>query len=114
MRFKHILLNQFSGKLAHDVMEVLSSDPSFSSLYPYLSNIASIALTLPISTADCERGFSTMNRIKTDQRNRLKTSTLDKLIRLSTEGASIDKFNYEAAITVWAERSSRRITVVNL
>ena len=52
-----------------------------------------------------------MNRIKTDQRNRLKTSTLDKLIRLSTEGASIDSFDYEAAVTVWAERSSRRITV---
>ena len=59
MRFKHILLNQFSETQAHNVMEVISSDSSFSSLYPYLSKIASIALTLPVSTADCERGFST-------------------------------------------------------
>ena len=64
MRFKHILLNQFSETQAHNVMEVISSDSSFSSLYPYLSKIASIALTLPVSTADCERGFSTMKLTK--------------------------------------------------
>lgn len=111
MRFKHILVSQFSETSAHDVMEAMSSDSSLSSLYPYLSKIASISLTLPVSTADCERGFSTMNRIKTDQRNRLITTTLDRLIRLSTEGPSIDTFDYEAAVSTWAERTSRRITV---
>ena len=108
MRFKHILLNQSCETPAHDVMAVISSDSSFSSLYPYPSKIASIVLTLPVSTADCERGFS---RIKTDQRNRLKTPTLDRLIRLSTEGPSIDSFDYDAVVSTWAERSSRRITV---
>lgn len=33
-------------------------------------------LTFPISTAECERGFSTMNRIQTEQRNRLHMEAL--------------------------------------
>ena len=111
MRFKHILLTQFSEMPENEVMAVISSDSSYSSLYPYIPKIASIALTLPVSTADCERGFSMMNRIKTDQRSRLKTSTLDKLIRLSSEGPSMDNFDYDAAVSLWAERRSRRIAV---
>ena len=86
MGFKHILVGHFSGVPANEVMAALSGDSSFSSLYPTLSKLASITLTLPVSTADCERGFSTMNRIKTNPRNRLMTTTLDMLIRLSSEG----------------------------
>ena len=73
MGFKHILVSEFLEVSPHEVMAAVSSDGSFSSLYPCISRLASIALTLPVSTADCERGFSTMNRIKTSPRNRLKT-----------------------------------------
>ena len=52
-----------------------------------------------------------MNQIKTDQKNRLKTTTLDRLIRLSTEGPSVDSFDYDAAVSTWAERRNRRITL---
>ena len=52
-----------------------------------------------------------MNRIKTDQRNRLKTLTLDKLIRLSTEGPNIGSFDFDAAVSVWGEKSNRRTIV---
>lgn len=111
MGFKHILVNQFLEVPPNEVMAAVSGDSSFSSLYPCLSKLASIALTLPISTADCERGFSTMNRIKTNPRNRLKTTTLDMLIRLSSEGPSMDTFDYDSAVSVWAQKSKRRITV---
>ena len=93
-------------------MATLSEDLSFSSLYPTLSKIASISLTLPISTADCERGFSTVNGIKTDTRNWLKTTTLDMLIRLSSEGSSLKTFDFDATVDVWAQRNKRRITVI--
>ena len=52
-----------------DIMGALSANTTFSSLYPTLSKLASIVLIVHVSTADCERGFSTMNTIKTDQRN---------------------------------------------
>ena len=90
-------------------MSTMSANTTFSSLYPTLSKLASIALIVPVSTADCERGFSTMNRIKTDPRNRLKTTTLDKLIRLSSEGPELDEFNFERAAMLWASKSNRRI-----
>ena len=108
MGFKHILVSEFLEVSPHEVMAAVSSDGSFSSLYPCISRLASIALTLPVSTADCERGFSTMNRIKTNPRNRLKTTNLDLLIRLSSEGPSFDEFVFDAAFTVWAQKSKRR------
>ena len=84
MGFKHILCSKLSIAKNSNVMSTLSTDSTLSSLYPSLSKIASIALSIPVSTASCERGFSTMNRIKTDLRNRLTSETLDKLIRLSS------------------------------
>ena len=92
-------------------MATLSGDPSFSSLYPTQSKQASITLTLPISTANCEKIFSTMNRIKTDPRNLLKTFTLDMLIHLSSEGPGLETFDFDAAVNVWAQKSKRRISV---
>lgn len=109
--FKHLLIAEFKEVSTRDVMSTLSANTTFSSLYPTLSKLASIALVVPVSTADCERGFSTMNRIKTDPRNRLKTDTLDKLIRLSSEGPELDQFNFERAATLWASRSNRRINI---
>ena len=107
--FKHLLVSEFKEVSTRDIMSTMSANTTFSSLYPTLSKLASIALIVPVSTADCERGFSTMNRIKTDPRNRLKTTTLDKLIRLSSEGPELDEFNFERAAMLWASKSNRRI-----
>ena len=63
MAFKHILVSQFSEVPANEVIGAVSADSSFSSLCRCLSKLASIALILPVSTANCERGFSTMNRL---------------------------------------------------
>ena len=76
-----------------------------------LLTVSSFALILPVSTADCERGFSTLKRIKTDARNRLKTDTLDKLIRLSSEGPCMEQFNFDEAATRWSSQSNRRIKI---
>ena len=111
MGFKYILSSEFADVGPNKVMATLSGDPSFSSLYPTLSKLASITLTLPISTANCERGFSTMNRIKTDPKNQLETFTLDMLIRLSSEGPSLKTSDFDAAVNVWAQKIKRRISV---
>lgn len=41
--------------------------------------LADLCLTLPASAAECEHGFSLMKVVKTDWRNRLKSSTLSDL-----------------------------------
>ena len=55
-------------------LEYLSKE-SLSQLFPVMSKLIVHALVLPMSTTDCERCFSAMNRTKTDFRNRMHTKT---------------------------------------
>lgn len=82
---------------------------SIASLFPLISKLYARAVTLPVSTADCERAFSTMNRIKTDLRNRLKTSTLEKLMFIALEGPERNHFDFAAAADRWAGLRNRRV-----
>ena len=106
---KHVLVKDFHTTV--EVMQTLASDDTLSSLDPSFSKLSSVALILPVSTADCERGFSTLKRIKTVPRNRLKTQTLDMLIRISSEGPEITKFNFDNAATVWGSKTNRKIHI---
>ena len=76
--FKYILVSEFKLMSTTQVMQTMCENSSLVELYPTISKLACIALTIPVSTADVERGFSTMNRIKTEPRNRLNTETLDR------------------------------------
>ncbi|XP_077869109.1 zinc finger protein 862-like [Saccoglossus kowalevskii] len=73
---------------------------SYGDVVPTLHQLASIALTLPISTADCERGFSVVGRVKTKLRNRLSQKILRCLLYLSAEGPATQEFNYSKAANV--------------
>ncbi|CAC5389830.1 unnamed protein product [Mytilus coruscus] len=54
-------------------------------LYTNLAKPTELFLDNPVSTADCERGFSAMKRIKTDLRKRLLQKKLSVLLMVSTE-----------------------------
>jgi hypothetical protein len=90
--------------------EVLASE-KLKDVYPQLACFASLGLTIPFSTADCERAFSSMNRVKTPLRNRLKTSTLDSLLRISIECPDLEDFNFDQALSTWTSTRNRRISV---
>ena len=49
----------------------------------FIQNIFYVAI-LPFSTAECERGFSVMNRLKSKDRNRLR-EILESLMILNTK-----------------------------
>ena len=66
-------------------------------LFPIMAELIARGLILPIATADCERGFSALNRIKTCPRNRLKTRTLEELMFISIEGPTLEQFDFAAA-----------------
>ena len=59
--------------------------------FPNVLLIAEIVFTWPLSTAACERGFSSMNRTKTIQRSSLATRTLDNSLRISIKYHSLNK-----------------------
>ena len=88
---------------------MILKDTSLTTLLPQIGKLAAIALTIPITTADCERGFSAVKRIKTSLRNRLKTETLNYLLRISVEGPDPDSFNYDKAATLWGSQRKRRL-----
>lgn len=52
--------------------KLLQSD-AIKELYPNVPTLVTIALTLPVSSIDCEWGLSKHNLIKTRIRGRLKT-----------------------------------------
>ena len=76
---------------------------------PNLSKLTNICLLLPVSTAGCECGFSTLNRTKTKLRNRLKPETLDMPMRIDLEGPPIENFEFAAALSAFRSQKEHRI-----
>ena len=92
-----------------DLAAFFLSTPERIQLFPTLSKLIVRGLLLPTATADCERAFSAMNRIKTSPRNRLKTKTLEQLMFISIEGPPPDKFDFARAADDWGKCGNRRI-----
>ena len=86
-------------------------NPGTDGTLPQLKALAVRALLLPVSTADCERGFSCMNRVVTPLRNWLKTENIDKLLRTSAKGTNIDTFYFDTALSKWSNMGKHRIDV---
>lgn len=68
--------------------------------FPNLLKIAELALIAPLQTADCERGFSCQNDIKTRDRNRMSGDRLNKLMRITLFKCGVADFDYEKAVQV--------------
>ena len=75
---------------------------------PFPSILYKIAAVLCISSADCERGFSVQNIIKTHKRSSLKTITVQRLQMIKLEGPSIHDFDFHTALLKFKLRKERR------
>ena len=93
----------------HSLMSKLATNDQLKDMHPNLAKLATIGLVLPMSTADCERGFSALSRIKTDLRNRLSCKILNPLMTIAIEGPEPDNFPYERTCEIWARKRNRRI-----
>ena len=78
--------------------------------YPLISDILARISVLPGSSAEAERVFSTMKRIKTPIRNRLKTTTLDNLIRIAMTGPPLSDWDPVPSLRKWEAMGKRKIT----
>ena len=56
---------------------------------------------LAVSTAECERGFSQMNLIMTDKRNKLGLDLLKTLLTIRIVGPPVDSFKPEKYVREW-------------
>lgn len=70
--------------------------------YSQILKVIFLTELYPLSTACCDRGFSTMKKIKTDWRCRLATETLDDLMRVKISGsATVRDFEPRPVVNRW-------------
>jgi len=74
---------------------------------PNVHKLALVALCIPMNTAEVERGFSLMKRLKTRLRNRLSQLTLSNLMCLKTE-THWESWKPDAAVEAWQNQKPRR------
>ncbi len=108
---RRLIHTQYSSFTLRQMLRLLCSNQTLRDIFSNLTKLSTIAALIPVSTAECERAFSAMNRIKVDLRNRLKTTTLNSLMRISIEGPSASNFNFDRAADLWGGMRNRRITI---
>ncbi|KAL9977661.1 hypothetical protein ACROYT_G015090 [Oculina patagonica] len=79
---------------------MLTKEP-YKSDYQNVLHLVELLLVLPISSAQCERAFSTQNCIKSAKRSCLETETTEDLIYIYLEGPSMAEFVPSLAVDLW-------------
>ena len=77
----------------------------YGDVYPNLFALMDLVLTLPASTAECERGFSAMKVVKSNQRSSLNGDTLSDLLMVKLHSAEISSFDPHPAMELWKTHS---------
>ena len=109
-----VLISTTNSSLSHyQVLKLVAGSGTIHILYPNLCKLAHICLILPLSTADCERVFSTMKRIKTLLYNHFSTKTLHSLMRIHVKEPDLSSFDFELALNNWTELHNLRIKIDN-
>jgi hypothetical protein len=93
-----------------DVWAVLLQDLHVITDCPDIHRLAQIALLMPVTTVECERGFSNLKLVKTPTRNALEKN-LNAVLRLYMTEKLLDQGNefFEKAIAMWfSQKNSRR------
>ena len=71
--------------------------------------LANLAMIMPYQTADCERGFSAQNHIKSSKRNRMQSKHLNTLMMIKIEGGKLEEFDFSKSVDLWRHLKKRRI-----
>lgn len=76
--------------------------------FPLLSRLVAVVVCVPVSTSCCERGFSAMNRIRTEERTKLSNEVLNMLMMTAVNGVAVTEYDPQPAIQHWYLTSSGR------
>ncbi|XP_053372515.1 zinc finger protein 862-like [Mercenaria mercenaria] len=90
------------------VVEVLCSLMKTNDL-PNMILLLKCCAVIPMTSVQCERGFSTQNRIKSKARTSMKSKTLDDLMRISEDGPELEKFDFKRALKKWKSAKVRKL-----
>ena len=107
--YRQLLIKQPKDDISMQLKELLTNDKLIA-LFSNLHTLATICLSIPISTASAERSFSDMKLIKNRLRNlfnlltELSLSNLMKIITKSFE--KLSDCDLEEIVDVWNRKGS--------
>ena len=80
--------------------------------YSNILSIVKIMLVMAVSSAEAERAFSLMGRIKNDWRSALSPETLNDLMMIRLSSTTISTFDPVPAISLWLQGGKRKRRMV--
>ncbi|KAJ8376204.1 hypothetical protein SKAU_G00067840 [Synaphobranchus kaupii] len=104
---KTLVFRSFKDKSYKGLWDILLTKEPYCSDFKNILHLVRIMLVLPVSSAQCERGFSTQKRIKSDIRSALNPKTVEDLIRISVEGPPLETFDASVSVKRWMEEGQR-------
>ena len=105
--FCQLLVKRPCDTTASQLNELVSSD-MLNAMFPNLHKMASIGLTIPVSTTSVERSFSQMKLIKTRLHNALSDRSLSHLVKIAIESPEVPSDSVlDEIVNVWQRKSSR-------
>ena len=81
--------------------------PAFSSNVQHLQ-VAEVMRVQPLTSVTCERGFSTMGRVKTKLRNRISSEHVVQHMRVQASNIPVDEFGFQTAMRRFRQKVHRR------
>ncbi|CAM4610200.1 unnamed protein product [Leuciscus chuanchicus] len=89
----------------YDLVQIVNtSNPD---AYSNINKVVKLSLTLPLSSAACERGLSHLNIIKTKYRSRLSHARLSALMQIHLSTQTTETFDPKHAVDLWMETNRR-------
>ena len=91
-------------------MELLDMLNIYKLVFSQTFKLAVISVTIPVSSASCERTFSCLRRVKTYLRNRMTNERLTHLALINIEKATAKSINIEEVVDEFdAAHNNRKI-----
>ena len=108
--YRRYITNQAKENMKEQLKE-LSTNSMLETMFPNLSVLAKVCLSIPVGTASVERSFSHMKMIKKRLRNRLGECSLSHLMKISIESPQeLSNDDLEQIVDIW-NRKPRRLSV---
>ena len=110
--FRQLMSNNFRTCTLQIMAAKLLPPAEVKEAYLNMITLIILALTMPMLTAGCERGFSKHNLIKNKIRAQLKTENAATLMRMSLDTpdlSNVDTFNFSRAFEIWCNEKDHYI-----
>jgi len=105
------LLISFKNATSYDFFKFIHQH-SLQDVYPNMEIALRIFLTMPVTTATCERSFSKLKIIKNYLRSSMYQERLSNLSILSIEHEIASNIDYTSIIEDFANKKARRVNII--